>query len=43
MYNFLSFSVPNWMEVKDSVHAPADSPLRVSPLYPFDGSKNGPR
>ena len=31
------------MEVKDSIHAPADLPLRDNTLYPFDGSQNGPR
>jgi len=43
MYNFLSCSKLNWMEVKDSIHAPADLPLRDNTLYPFDGSQNGPR
>jgi hypothetical protein len=31
------------MEVKDSIHASADLPLRENTLYPFDGSQNGPR
>jgi len=35
MYNFLSCSVLNWMEVTDSIHAPADLQLRDNTLYPF--------
>jgi hypothetical protein len=43
MYNFLSCSVLNWMEVKDSIHAAADLLLRDNTLYLFDGDQKGPR